>query len=703
MIVVYTMYSSLTQGLDPKPYIRTFEAALQELQRLQQLTSGRERDLSKAVHDAELEHSRAMISVGQQADQMMNDFHALETVVSDITTATSGLSDKLERLSRQHEQTGFSKFLVDSYFSFLNTGQSTALTRMWESGVPADRRRSATVVAQLQKLSRKIGDVSNNLAAQEQIDLFAERLEKDLLNEFNNAYIAADLSAMREAADILLDFNEGKRVVKMYVNQHDLFITREKLVDMANIENEKEMWEKLADPTGSSAEFEKIVDDFVEEIRSAVQAETDIISHVFRDQVMVQRVFLERLFAQRIQQQLEIFFTTAESVSGLAYVRTLHICYSRVSGLVKSLKELYAQDDIDPDGELAMLADRSFAETFMLRVGNHQYFEAERRSLNEIIRTTLGQFQEAHAQRKLQREQGIFSRFTSNLDSAAQRDVSTGGQVEREGSSGGRMDRRRIGQIMQRAVRLERPTSGGKDKAAPTEIAPIDPKNLELDYDVVQLLLRALGEAVSRDLELAASNEITEDTYRLLDIAIGGIGLDYVNVALEDAFAMANQDARSADLSWTYLDAVRKATSIVRLLSYFVKTVISAMVNGVEEAQAQVAQRLNTYVATVEEKIVSIIRATVDLIVGRVASLLLRQKKKDYQPKEDGTTVVQETTTCVDICQALDRFYEGASEGLDGGNAVQLLSEVGYGVRDLLMTHIKKFTVSTTGGVILSQ
>jgi hypothetical protein len=417
---------------------------------------------------------------------------------------------------------------------------------------------------------------------------------------------------------------------------------------------------------------------------------------------MVQRVFLERLFAQRIQQQLEIFFNSAESKSELAYVRTLHICYSRVHGLVKSLKELYTHDDMDAEGELAVLADRCFAESFMLRVGNRQYFEAERRSLLEVLKESLSEFHEAHAQRKLQREQGILSRITSSSYSGS-KDASTGTQVDREATSGSRMDRHRIGQLMQRAVqRLDRPNSGGKEKQNTMETVQIDSRNLELNYDVVQKLLRAFGEAVGRDLELSPPNEIAEDTVSLLDLMLSGLGKDYLDVALEDALAVANQDARSSDLLWDFLSVIRKATSIIRLISYFVKTVISAMVTGLEDVQTLVANKLNNYVSSVEEKFTAIIRSTVNLILGRVASLLLRQKKKDYQPKDDGRTVVAETSTCVDICQALNSFYSAASEALDGVNCVQLLSEIGYGVRDLLMTHIKKFTVNTAGGVILS-
>lgn len=199
-----------------------------------------------------------------------------------------------------------SSFLINCYLAFYRKGTCLELEKLWE-GMTLERRRCANVTRQLQTLARKIDKVQHGDFARDGIDKFAEKLERDLLNDFDNAYRSADLAAMKDSADILTDFNGGGSVIQMFVNQHDYFIIQEKLVDRSTLQNE-DMWAKLSDPDGDSLELENAMQILVDEIKQVIVTEMEIIKKVFRNSVAILKVFLQRVFAQKVRTILCINF-----------------------------------------------------------------------------------------------------------------------------------------------------------------------------------------------------------------------------------------------------------------------------------------------------------------------------------------------------------------------------------------------------------
>lgn len=655
-----------------------------------------------------------MTSLFKSTENTVAEFGVLDDLVGDISAATSSLSDKLERLSRQHQLAQSSQFLIQCYLGFFNNGECRDLNALWE-GSSADRRQCANVVRQLQALCRRIevGDKnqSNYLRAQDEVDKFAERLEKDLLESFDNAYRAADLSVMKESADLLRDFNGGASVVQVFVNQHDFFIVQEKLVDRSRIED-NEMWARLADNNADEQEFDNVVQELIDEIRTVVVQETDIIRKVFGDPVMVLRVFLQRIFAQRIQQQLEAYLIAAENISLLAYVRTLHICYSKVGSLVKSLKDLFGSVELDSDGELSALLDQSFGDLFVPYIENGQYFDSEKKSLNEVTAGILTKFTEAHFQRKLAREQSLLGRITSSLDTSSK--TTSGGDASSDNKSGSEKGRR-IGQFM-RAVRLERTNSSGKRGDSPNleagngatsnssdaMVEEFDERDLELKMSFMQQILKAFAEAVNRHLEMSATSDLAQDAETLLSMLIELAGKNFIDVGLEDALSQSTQDAKN-EISLDYLSVIHRASIVLGLMSTFAKTVLFSMFGGggPNSIQKKMVATLNGYVSRTEEKVNTIVQNTIDLVLLRLAHVLGRQKKKDYLPRDDAVSA--ETAVCQEIKQFLSSLYTVAHDALDGHNRDSFLLEVGTFFRDALMDHIKKFSISAAGGRVLAR
>lgn len=594
------------------------------------------------------------------------------------------------------------------------------LEKLWE-GMSLERRQCANVVRQLQSLSKKIDFkkgpqdyYANADIARDGIDKFAEKLERDLLNDFDNAYRSADLAAMKDSADILTEFNGGSSVIQMFVNQHDYFIVREKLVDTTTAENEQ-MWAELSDPDGDSVELDNTIQALVDEIKQVVVTEMEIIRKVFKNAVAILKVFLQRVFAQRIQQQVETYLMLAESKSTLAYMRTLHLCYSKIGSLTKSLKDTFAGQNTDEEGELAALLDANFADIFVPYIGNGKYFETEIKNLTEIISSTLTRFSGTHSQ-KMHREQSILSRFTSHSsgDNMAGSNSSVNlshSNSERPHSSGEKeKGQGRIGQFM-RAVRLERTNSS---QSRLTDLEDHDNFEPDVKLEDIQNILRYTAESVKRDLELAEAKQIPNDAEAFLHLLLETIGHDVVDVILDEAMASSTGQEPKYTIDLSFLKSVRQATSFIYLISSMNRTVILPMLAANNALRQTLISAQNDFMQLCETKMNTITQNSVDLCIARFTFLLAKQKKKDFLPKNStaaaaafatnsSADVVEITPTCTEVANFLGQIHAAAVAALDSENLEAFLLEVGSNLKDLLLDHFKRFNVNSPGGLVVSK
>lgn len=690
--------------MDPKPYIRTFEAVLHELERTQSQMLKSEQNCAIEVKTAETKHCQNIITSSQTIGEVLRDFGELDGTVGDISTSTSILNSKLEKLSSQYEKCVESGFLINTYLNLNRRGTASDLEKLWDSNNPADKRKCANVVRQLQALSKKLEGAENGDRARDAIDSFAEKLECNLLNDFDNAYRSADLVVMKESADILTDFNGGSSVVQMFVNQHDYFILQENLVDFSLLDNE-ELWTKMCDPKGEVSEFEDIMQKMVDGMQDVIMQELEIIKKVFRDPVIILKVFLQRVFAQKIQLQIESYLNKAESLSSLAYMRTLHIGYTKISMFTASLKSSFTKMNMDTNGELAALLDQNFSDIFVPYIENGQYFEAELKSLNEIICQEMSRFSEAHTH-KIIREQSLLSRFTSSGDSPKS---SENHSLQRHDSHSSLKDGAstpketgRINQIM-RAVRFDR---NGSDRRSTEGITAeeFDEADGELKLETVERILGSMAEGVQRDLELAEMSQIPSHAKSFLFLLLETLGKNGIELLLEEATQLVSNYEGKNELDLGYLKLVREATNTVMLMSAMVKTVIYPMVpSNVTEIKSIIATMVNGFLERVENKVNKILVSTIESCLLRVSFLLAKQKKKDFMLKDDSSEVVQPTTVSREVATLLATIHRNVTQSLNGPNLDLLLEEIGTGFRELLLDHFKKFTVSKQGSRVVAK
>jgi exocyst complex component 5 len=87
-----------------------------------------------------------------------------------------------------------------------------------------------------------------------------------------------------------------------------------------------------------------------------------------------------------------------------------------------------------------------------------------------------------------------------------------------------------------------------------------------------------------------------------------------------------------------------------------------------------------------------------------VSRLLAQQKKTDFRPRDDSDALTNEVTpTCASIAAFLTKTASSATSCLSGRNLAVFLSEIALGLRSLLLEHLRKFTISLTGGLVVSR
>lgn len=691
--------------LDPKPYIRTFESVLGELQNMQAQAKNDEKLAIERVRSAEIAHSRNIVGLNRANDDILEEFSALDLMVNDIAASTSPLTDRLERLSNQLEQINSVSYLVKCYLSFCLKNRCPELTKMWEEGSLKSRRQCANTVGQLQKLAKK---VNYNEASQTEIDRFAEQIEIDLQEKFSTAHQLGDAISMRDSADLAYDFNGGDRIIQIFVNQHDFFINQDKLLSLDSLDSgNKEHWKRLADPTADYSEFESQVELFAKDISDRVYFQLDIIRKVFQSTLNVSTVFLQRTFAERIQQRLEMLIQTAENISVLAYLRVLNVCYSKVGVLIKNIKESANRLELDADGALATLLDQNYTDMFAPYIEDGRYFEAEKKNVNEIMDDLITSINSYVSTRKLGKEQGLLGRLMDTNTEDKEHD-------DKDSSGKGR-----IGQFM-KAVRLERTNSGknvsahsGTESPSTTPTTPVldahEFEKSDISAENVQKILKVLADAVGRNVELSSASDAKRNAAALFRIVLDTVLRKYIEVALDGAITVSGS---VQDVSFSGLKTVSQACTSTQLVGVFIKSALLPVMTGAGPPQKETIELINSTTQRIEDKCNSVLLNTVDTVVVRINQSLNKQKKKDFSGDGEAgfmSSAMNQNNSdmvshvCREIKGILQSLHEATLNGLDGGNAEQFLIDVGISFKEALLKHIKKFTYSAAGGRLLSH
>jgi hypothetical protein len=180
-------------------------------------------------------------------------------------------------------------------------------------------------------------------------------------------------------------------------------------------------WDAIPQPNASPPTNESGLVKLFDEIRATVDQEVRICKAVFPNPAAVMQVFLQRVFAQSIQQYLEGLLNRGSSISDLAYLRMLHLVHTQTTILVEDLKRhelpaLPSRPALDPDSfrrslstahsattstAIATMLENAMEELFVPYTEGQRYLERETRNLGALYTNLLVPFARYHVRNLL--------------------------------------------------------------------------------------------------------------------------------------------------------------------------------------------------------------------------------------------------------------------------------------------------------------
>ncbi|KAI9753664.1 MAG: Exocyst complex component 5 [Lichina confinis] len=720
-------------AFDPKPFIRTFEHALSRLALLSEDLASRETELQAGVRRAESQNAQTLESLGRQLDQTIDSFQSLDTSLSSANgvpneegSLESGgnvavrIGEELEELDRQSRRAQDAKFLIQCWTQVSKTGRLTSLEEIRQHGGAEGKVRCAVLARQLARISQRLDpgnwdkpngegrsadgahspdgqDAKHN--TREAIEKFAETLEKDLLQQFDESYRKQDFEGMRSCANVLYDFNGGANVVALFVNQHQFFIDRSQLVT-EEVDGDQDIWNRVADPDAAPPPVEASLQGLVDEVKLVAQDESYILKRAFPYHETVLIKFLQRVFQQSVQQRLEMVLEKAKSVSVLAFLRSLQAARACIGALVDDLKAHGMTEHPEAVSlQVSMTLDQQVDELFTPYLSGSSYIDCETRSLEELYSSLLFKYTIFHSRRKKNPSTFMASLAKSGSELlASARDA----YIDRLGSSDLTAPQKAM---LLRIARLKEAETA-KNKG---DIAVSEQDGL-LSVETSKRMLRWLAESVGRGLELSNGNENSKDLLALLNFLLTHMGEIYIETSLDSASdAATSQESTKNEPDLSYLPHLRPAITTMHLMVACINTVLLPLAGSSLSIRRQMERRANTAIARMEGKVNSVMQHTVDVVLAWTGKLLQTQKKADFRPKdgagEGGGNWLNmlQTPTCLSVTNFLAKVKDALAQSIDGKNLELFTTEMAIGVRTQLLDHFKKFQVNATGGLMVTK
>ena len=387
----------------------------------------------------------------------------------------------------------------------------------------------------------------------------------------------------------------------------------------------------------------------------------------------------------------------AESISTLAFLRSLQASRSYISTLVEDLKAHGLTEHPEPaSSQVVATLDQQLDDLFVPYFVGSSYIEREKKSLEELYSSLLFKFTTYHSRRK--------KMPTTYLDRLGQRGKELMNQAKDAYTD--RLDSADLSssqkRMLQRIAGLKDADSGRKG----VEIE-VTEEDGQLNISNAKRMLKWLAEGVGRGLELSGGNETPKDVQALLGLLVTNMGVIYVDQALESSSDLAiAQETTKTEPDLSYLPSLRTAIQVLHLLQTSINTMILPLAAPNLTIRREIDKMSTAQISALETKISTILQRTLDAALTWVAKLLQSQKKFDFRPRDEDLAMAIEslqTPTCLSIYTFLLKASNLALTTLDGSNLSSFLGELAAGLRSLLLEHLRKFAVSLTGGLIVTK
>ncbi|CAM0136693.1 Exocyst complex component 5 [Umbelopsis sp. WA50703] len=687
------------KAMDAKSFIRTFENVFDQLAELRIEVQGQCEELENECYKAEAHHQQNVNDLTSSFDTVYRSYDTLETRVNEVGKTAIRIGEQLETLDRQRSRTSESRDIIEYFIDFEKGGSERLDMLRFNSGEEG-QIKAAVILRRVNAITK---EVDMNYETRIAIEKVCEEFERDMLQDFDRAYKEGDPRAMEHSAKVLFEFNGGSSCIQTYVNQHEFFISNLRISETNEIDILADYQQDISDPFISPPEVDTNLVKLYDDIRITVRREAEIITAVFPNPVIVMQVFLQRVFAQCIQNYMEQLLTHGEKLSHLAFLRSLASSHAETVRLVESLKS-YCENEIklassnsstasiwtSSSQSLSASIDRCLDDLFVPYTEGDRYIKREQQALNDIFGSIVSSFlrnmqlrkkTSSKNQSKLTRALNQIASSTSTYNLAPTGAVGSLHSPQRESFDTSAL----YGSYQTDSSTSNRASDGGLG-LIPT--------------DRILKMLQVHAESVTRCVELADSQELALRVGNLFEILIDFISTKYLDIALDTTYEEIDTRAEPELRSFAVVKAVK---DIIHLLQGHFEASILPLIATSTAVHRQIVSRKNDFMTDLENKANSLLQREVDAITNWLGSLLSKQKRNDFRPKEEDvilTLTTQPCTNCDDFVKRVQTVIENA---FTGKNKESILTEIGSVFHSLLLEHFKKFQVSAAGGLLVTK
>ncbi|GAB1523618.1 Exocyst complex component 5 [Rhizoctonia solani] len=641
---------------DPRPFIRNFEAAVDKLLTIRKDIQKKTEMLEKSVKSAEEEYNQKMVELNSGLSR--GDTSSLETL-------------KKETKSRE------------------------------------GTRQVAIILRRLNVVAKEV-DVPGADTTRENIERYCEKFEKDMLKLFDRYYRKGDPKMMAVCQTYYLTwFSQLMRVVSD-VRKHYLSSTEghhvSKCPDETNL-----VWQSLLDPYTAAPKKEPGLSAIFSEIRATVEQEAQIIQAVFPNPPIVMQVFLQRVFAQVIQQYLEAALERASTISNLAFLRMLNMAHIQTSALVEDLKQFDlsttitrsnpAPAPVDPlaasgsagagaAAPFGPMLDTAMEEIFVPHTEGTKYLERESKSLGEMYLNLLLRFTKYHEKASKSKTSNLYGRLVNQLANAAATSSSNSAP----------------GSTRAQAAAAFMKFSGISGTPVESEDDPVKEEDGAPSIEVAETMLKWHAEAIGRCVEIGPTSEVPKHALSLLRVLSEALGRSYIEVAIETAQNRLESRDTKTEPDLSGLAIIRCTDLICHLWQQYINIALLPLASSSVTLRREMSIFSSQTISRIEGATNTLMQKIIDAVLVYLASQLSKQKKNDFKPRNDDLSFARvNTDPCTACCEMLDKFRDVAKENTSGKNLEYLLTEVGTSFHSLLLEHLRKFSVNETGGIMLAK
>lgn len=650
--------------LDPKPYIRSFESNLRELNQLSADAKTQESKSEIEVDNFELRHSENVIGLSQQIAETTDKFNYLDKQISEVSSKINPLGVTMDKISSSRDKSQEIIFLIRAYHGFYTKGEYPHLDTLKISAKVEDNVKCAKSVKELMKLASRISDeaLPKTLKCLKDIEAYGKNMENELLHNFETLLQGdestdgnVDIKRMNTIATVLFVYNDGVNLIETFVSKNAI-----------NNSLDEGIFDNVGVTSSDTQELESKLREFYLNVKFEIKSKARISKKIFNDPDMVLIMVVQRLYDGVIKDQVSRVLARAREVGTLCYLKTIGVLKKVIFEFTHEIKDYLVTEDFNKDGNLLAAMDQAYTHLFLEFIRDDVLLTEEYRNIEETIDSTLRRFDPV-----------AFS-YQSKYET-----INTAPSSEDEHIAFAN-ERKKLAQFKQYVK-----TKIGEKRQDERGISKLELEEDELAaIEVIETLIKTVAESIGRMLEVLPLR-VPEHAVSALTILISNF--DKLSVREE-------VQLQSLDF-FLSLYSIQFKKELLFCLSTSAKKIIFPCLGSLPVAKSKAKTLINDFVKRHEEGINLLLKKTIEYSLTQIQGLLNKQKKKDFVCDK----IEEDTEACELVSGFLEEMYANVSMALSGSNLETFLVAIGHGLLQQLLEHYKKFAVNSIGGVVLTR